>query len=150
MSRTVNGSVRGINGADGAKGDAGATGAPGAKGEKGEKGENGEKGDTGASGPKGDKGLDSDAPRVVSAGDLRGFALAPKGDNGDTSDNGTLSFDTPPVAPTLGTKSLKFKSMTGKPVVVYLPLPSGYNATTGPRPLLGEVTKASYGSLIHT
>jgi hypothetical protein len=80
---------------------------------------------------------------------MHGFTLAPKGDNGSTEDNGTLSFETPPVAPTLGTKSLKFTSTTGRPVVVYLPLPSGYSAQTGPLPLLGEVTKASYGTLIH-
>ena len=113
----------------------------------------GAKGEPGATGPKGDKGdrgLDSDDPRLVTAGNLRGFTLAPKGDNGSATDNGTVSFATPPVAPTLGSKSLKFTSTTGKPVVVYAPLPSGYDAAAGPRPLLGEVTKISYGSLIHT
>src|SRR5262245_3803819 len=121
-----------------------SAGAPGSKGDKGDRGERGDRGE------KGDRGLDSDDPRVVSAGNLRGFTLAPKGDNGDTAENGTVSFAAPPVAPTLGTKSLKFTSTTGKPVVVYLPLPSGYDAVNGPRPLLGEVTKVSYGSLIHT
>jgi hypothetical protein len=113
----------------------------------------GAKRDPGATGPKGekgDRGLDSDDPRLVTAGNLRGFTLAPKGDNGSTTDNGTVTFAAPPVAPTLGTKSLKFTSENGKPVVVYLPLPSGYDAVNGPRPLLGEVTKVSYGSLIHT
>ena len=86
----------------------------------------------------------------MTAANLRGFTLAPKGDNGSTTDNGTVGFATPPVAPTLGSKSLKFTSDNGKPVVVYLPLPSGYDAVNGPRPLLGEVTKVSYGSLIHT
>ena len=81
---------------------------------------------------------------------MRGFTLAPKGDNGSTTDNGTLSFEAPPVAPTLGSQALKFTSTTGGPVVLYLPLPSGYHPVNGPRPLLGEVTKASYGSLIHT
>src|SRR5262245_18195648 len=98
--------------------------APGSKGVKGDRGSRGERGDRGE---KGDRGLDSDDPRVVSAGNLRGFTLAPKGDNGDTAENGTVSFEAPPVAPTLGTKSLKFTSTTGKPVVVYLPLPSGYD-----------------------
>jgi hypothetical protein len=121
-----------------------SAGAPGSKGDKGDRGEKGERGE------KGDRGLDSDDPRTLIAGNLRGFTLAPKGDNGDTADNGTLSFEQPPVAPTLGTKSLKFTSTTGKPVVVYAPLPSGYDAVNGPRPLLGEVTKVSYGTLIHT
>jgi hypothetical protein len=131
VQRKLNTTVSGSAAAPGAKGDAGATGA---KGEKGE---------------KGDRGLDSDDPRLVTAGNLRGFTLAPRGDNGNTAETGTLSFEQPPVAPTLGTKSLKFTSTTGKPVVVYAPLPSGYDAVDGPRPLLGEVTKISYGSLIH-
>ena len=136
VQRKLNTTVSGSSAAtSGAKGDAGASGAQGPKGEKGD---------------KGDRGLDSDDPRLVTAGNLRGFTLAPKGDNGSATDNGTVGFDTPPVAPTLGSKSLKFTSDNGKPVVVYLPLPSGYDAVNGPRPLLGEVTKVSYGSLIHT
>jgi len=121
----------------------------GARGERGEQGPAGPQGEQGPAGPQGEPGLAADQPRTVTAADLRGFTLAPKGDNGSTTDNGTLSFETPPVAPTLGAKSLKFTSSTGKPVVVYLPLPSGYDPINGPRPLLGEVTKVSYGSLIH-
>jgi hypothetical protein len=122
------------------------------KGEKGEKGDPGPtlQGSAPQKGDKGDAGLDSDQPRAVSADALRGFTLAPKGDNDDATANGTVDFATPPVAPTLGTKSLHFKSDTGKPVVVYAPLPSGYNGATGPRPLLAELTKVSYGSLIHS
>ena len=128
VQRKLNTTVSGSAVAAGAKGDPGVTG---------------QKGD------KGDRGLDSDDPRLVTGANLRGFTLAPKGDNNDAAANGTLTFEQPPVAPTLGSKSLKFTSTTGKPVVVYAPLPSGYNAVDGPRPLLGEVTKISYGSLIH-
>jgi Collagen triple helix repeat (20 copies) len=135
--------VAGKDGAQGPKGDAGATGPKGDRGDSGPQGPKGDKGD------RGDKGDAADEPRVVTANALRGFVLAPKGDNGDTSPNGTVGFDAPPVAPTLGTKSLKFTSDTGKPVVVYAPLPSGYDGVTGPRPLLAELTKVSYASLIH-
>jgi hypothetical protein len=124
-----------------------AAGAKGEKGDKGDIGPQGLKGDTGATGAS---GADADAPRLVDANHLNGFTPAPKGDNGDATDNGTIGFDTPPAAPTLGTKSLHLHSTNGKPVVVYLPLPSGYDGVNGPRPLLGELTKASYGSLIHT
>jgi hypothetical protein len=86
--------------------------------------------------------------RAVSA--LTPCLLAPKGDNGDTTDNGTVEFSKPPVPSTLGDSALKFTSSNGKPVVAYLPLPSGYDATKGPLPLLGDVTKVSYASLIHT
>jgi hypothetical protein len=121
------------------KGPAGPKGDTGAAGPKGDPGAAGAKGDKG---DKGDAGLDSDQPRVVTADDLHGFTLAPKGDNDDTTDNGTVGFDTPPVAPSLGTKALKFTSDTGKPVVAYAPLPSGHN------PLIAELTHASYESLI--
>jgi hypothetical protein len=144
VRRKLNTTISGSAGVPGAKGDTGATGAQGAKGETGAKGDKGDPGE------KGDRGLDSDDPRVVNTAKLRGFTLAPKGDNGSATDNGTLTFEEPPAAPTLGNKSLKFTSANGKPVVVYLPLPSGYDAVNGPRPLLGEVTKISYGSLIHT
>jgi hypothetical protein len=113
---------------------------PASQGERGQNGQNGQNGAPGAN------GLDSDFARTVTAGNLRGFTLAPKGDNGDTTDNGTLDFTTPPATPPLGTKSLEFKSTNGKPVVVYAGVPSSNAA----RPLLAELTKASYASLIHT
>jgi hypothetical protein len=120
------------------KGDAGPAGPKGAAGAKGDTGPKGDRGETGA------PGLDSDVPRVVDDAHLRGFILAPAGDNGDTSDNGTVSFATPPVAPSLGTQALKFTSTTGKPVVAYAPLPQGHN------PLIAELTHASYESLIES
>ncbi|MEA2390132.1 MAG: hypothetical protein QOK31_241, partial [Solirubrobacteraceae bacterium] len=60
--------------------------------------------------------------------------------------NGTLAFTTPPAAPPLGTKALEFTSTNGKPVVTYAGVPTADAA----RPLLAELTKASYASLIHT
>ena len=116
-------------------------GTAGSKIDVGVKGDTGAKGDRGATGAP---GLDSDIPRVVDGTNLRGFILAPTGDNGDTSDNGTVSFATPPVAPSLGRQALKFTSTTGKPVVAYAPLPQGHN------PLIAELTHASYESLIES
>jgi hypothetical protein len=121
--------------------------SPGPQGARGDRGEKGEKGDPGASGATGASGADADQPRTIQAGALRGFTLAPKGDNDDATDNGSVTFAAPPVDSTLGTRALRFVSDNGRPVVVYLPLPSGYSPT-GTRPLLGELTKASYGSLI--
>jgi Collagen triple helix repeat (20 copies) len=144
---------RGEQGPQGERGPAGPQGERGEQGPQGEQGPVGPQGEIGPAGPQGasgQNGLDSDRPRVIGGQNLRGFTLAPNGDNGDSSPNGTLSFATPPAAPTLGDKALKFTSTTGRPVVLYLPLPSGYDAANGPRPLLAEVTKASYGSLIHT
>ena len=132
------------SGAQAAIRNGGKTGARGAKGDTGPAGAKGDTGPAGAKGDKGDAGLDSDQPRVVDAGNLRGFTLAPKGDNEDTTDNGTVGFATPPAAPSLGTKALKFTSGNGKPVVVYAPLPEGHH------PLIAELTHASYESLIES
>jgi hypothetical protein len=108
-------------------------------------GEHGVNGQNGANGANGANGLDSDFARTVTAANLRGFTLAPKGDNGDTTDNGTLAFTAPPAAPPLGSNALEFTSITGKPVVAYAGVPTSDAA----RPLLAELTKASYASLIH-
>jgi len=116
------------------------TGAQGPQGASGPQGTAGPKGDAGQ---RGSNGLDSDQPRTVTASDLNGFTPAPKGDNGDTADNGTIGFTAPPVAPSLGSRSLEMTTANGKPVVMYAPLPSGSQ-----RPLIGELTKASYGSLV--
>jgi hypothetical protein len=121
----------------------------GPQGAKGDKGDKGDPGTAGGNGGNGANGLDSDQPRVVQAGALRGFTLPPGGDNGATTDNGTVSFEAPPAPSTLGNRAMRFQSANGKPVAVYLPFPSGYSPA-GPRPLLGELTKVSYGSMIHT
>jgi hypothetical protein len=141
FNRLTPGVQRLISGHSAASLDASA-GATGPRGDTGPKGDAGAKGDAGPKGDAGAAGLDSDAARVVDENHLHGFTLAPNGDNGDTSANGTAGFDTPPVAPSLGTKALKLTASTGKPVVMYAPLPEGHN------PLIAELTHASYESLI--
>jgi hypothetical protein len=144
--------AKGDTGAAGAKGDTGATGATGAKGDTGAAGA---KGDTGATGAKGDTGaagkdgLNSDVPRDVTAAGLRGWTLAPKGDNPDPTDNGTLTFEAAPVASPLGANALKMVTTTGRNVAAYLPLPVGYAAPfqAGSHPKLSELTTAGYTSL---
>jgi hypothetical protein len=129
---------------------AGTTGATGPKGDTGAKGDTGPKGDRGVAGAP---GLDSDQPRVVDANNLRGFTLAPNGDNGDTTANGTVGFATPPVAPPLGSQALKFTSDTGKTVAAYAFADTGAtspSAVNPADPAIAELTHASYASLIHT
>jgi hypothetical protein len=117
--------------------------AIGAKGDAGPKGDTGPKGDRG---PAGAPGLDSDAVRVVGSGELRGFTLAPGG-------HGTLTFDTPPVTPPLGSKALKFTSGDGGPVEAYAFADTGATspgAASPADPSIAELTHASYASLIET
>jgi hypothetical protein len=119
----------------------------GAIGPRGDTGPKGDKGDAGAAGP------DSDAARVVDENHLHGFALAPNGDNGATSPNGAVEFATPPVAPPLGTRALKFTSDTGKTVVAYAFADTGATspgAVNPADPAIAELTHAGYASLIHT
>jgi hypothetical protein len=147
--------AQGIQGLKGDKGDTGAQGIQGLKGDKGDtgaqgiqgvQGVQGEKGDTGAAGKD---GLNSDVPRDVTAAGLRGWTLAPKGDNPDPTDNGTLTFEAPPVASPLGANALKMVTTTGRNVAAYLPLPVGYAAPfqAGSHPKLSELTTAGYTSL---
>lgn len=115
----------------------------GAKGDTGPKGDPGPKGDRGATGAP---GLDSDIPRVVDSSNLRGFVLAPNG-------HGTLTFDTPPVAPPLGSQALKFTSSDGRPVEAYAFADAGAtspSAASPADPSIAELTHASYASLIET
>jgi Collagen triple helix repeat (20 copies) len=130
----------GVDGKDGVDGQDGADGRDGADGANGANGTNG---------ANGQDGLSSDTPRVVMTGDLRGWTLQPRGDGGDTSDNGTLIFGTPSATPPLGASALNFTAVTGKTVVAYLPLPAGTVAAfaTGPHPKLNELTTAGYSSL---
>lgn len=132
-------------GATGPAGKEGPEGKPGAPGEKGET----ITGPTGPTGPQGNPGLNSGEPRVVTAENLLGWTLAPKGDNGDTSDNGTLSFATPPNPSALGASALRMEAVNGKPVVAYAPFPgAGVTGSGTDHPLLKELTSADYESLI--
>jgi hypothetical protein len=129
-------------------------------------GPQGPKGDPGGNGGKGDKGdagangLDSDQPRTVTDGSLRGFTLAPYGDNStvdgrgteNTAPNGTITFEAPPTPSALGTKAMRMTSKDGDPstdpdagrtVVAYAPLPVGTD-----KPLLRELTTADYESYV--
>lgn len=151
---------QGPKGEKGDKGDTGNTGPQGPQGPTGNTGPagpTGPTGPTGPQGPQGNPGLNSGEPRVVTETSSWGWKLATYGDNSQTPEpgypsgrgsepanvvNGTLEFTTPPVAPALGTQSLKMTTTAGHPVVAYLPLPIG-NA-----PLLSELTSAGYDSLV--
>ena len=124
-------------------------GKDGVDGVGGKDGADGEDGADGRDGVDGAAGLDSDTPRLVLVDTLRGWRLAPNGDGGDTTPNGTLIFGTPSVAAPLGASALSLTAGTGKTVVAYLPLPAGAAAAfaTGPHPRLSELTTASYASL---
>jgi hypothetical protein len=140
----------GTNGAAGEEGDSGPAGAAGASGANGANGAVGAKGDQGEKGEKGDS--DAVAATLVTASALSGWTLAPMGDNDDKTDNGTLTFETPPASSgitpgttsVLGSQALKMTTnSTGKPVVAYLPLPIGND-----NPLLSSLTVAGYSSLV--
>jgi hypothetical protein len=135
----------------GPQGPAGKEGPEGKTGAEGKTGPQGPQGETvvGPQGPQGPAGLNSGEPRVVTESNLFGWTLAPKGDNGDTSDNGTLSFTTPPNPSALGSNALRMEAVTGKPVVAYDPFPGAGVPNSGTdHPLLKELTAASYESLI--
>lgn len=127
-------SAQSLNGAQGTQGAQGAQGAQGTRGNDG---------------AAGAAGLDSDQPRVVTADSLQGFTLAPKGDNGDTTDNGVTEFSAPPVASNLGSKALHMTTTAGKSVVVYA-LNQGADPGSTQRYALGELTHASYASLVNS
>ncbi len=140
-----NSKLPGPAGKDGSDGKAGADGKPGPAGPQGQQGET----VVGPQGPQGPAGLNSGEPRIVTASNLFGWTLAPKGDNGDTSDNGTLSFSTPPNPSALGTNALRMEAVNGKPVVAYAPFPgAGVTGSGTDHPLLKELTSADYESLI--
>jgi hypothetical protein len=143
MNRLTNGVQRILKSAGGQ-----STGVSGPVGPAGPKGDTGAGGPQGPKGDKGADGLDSDAVRTITADHLGPFSLAPMGDNGDTSDNGTIAFGTPPVPGPLGDQALEMTSSNGKPVVVYAYKAS--SPTDPANPVIGELTHASYASLIHT
>jgi Collagen triple helix repeat (20 copies) len=128
-------------GETGAKGDTGAKGATGATGDAGLPGDPGATGATGVTGATGATGASSDALRSVTAANLNGFVLAPNGDNGDTTPNGTLSFVAASDAPK-GANVLDMQTTTGKSVVAYLPSAAGR--------LLSELTSFGYASKVIT
>lgn len=145
----------GKTGETGPQGPNGATGPQGPKGEDavdgpaGPTGPQGPQGPQGPAGPQGPQGLNSGEPRVVTTENLFGWTLAPKGDNGDTSENGLLSFQTPPNPSALGNNALRMEAVNGKPVVAYIPFPGFGEPNSGTdHPLLKELTAASYESLI--
>jgi hypothetical protein len=140
---------KGATGADGAQGVRGPKGDPGLKGDTGATGDTGPQGDPGAPGGKGDTGAkgdpgsdgapgaDSDDIRTVTAADMHGFVFAPNGDDGDTTPNGSVSFDAVTGAPK-GANVLDMQTTTGRGVVVYLPVAAGR--------LLSELTSFGYAS----
>jgi hypothetical protein len=149
---------KGSKGDHGEKGDQGSTGEKGEKAEKGDDGAKGDRGDDGAKGDKGDQGdqgavgtdgLGSDVPRDVIDSKLRGWTLAPKGDSGSSTDNGTLTFEAPPVSAPLGSGALRMVTSNGKTVAAYLPLPAGTAPAFAPgvHPKLSDLTTAGYSSL---
>jgi hypothetical protein len=133
-----------------------AAAIPGQSGTAGTNGTNGANGAAGAAGEPGADGLNSGDPRVVTAGDLSGWLLAPYGDNSvvdgrgpdDGSDDGVLNFTQPPVSD-LGENALEMKTENGKTVVAYIPFPGATTATQEDNPRLRELSTASYSSLIH-
>lgn len=126
-----------------------SVGVPGPQGKEGAPGKPGSDGKNGAEGSEGKPGLNSGEPRVITGTNLQGWTLAPKGDNGDPADNGTLAFTTPPTPSSLGTSALEMTAVTGKPVVAYAPFPGGGLPNSGnDHPLLKELTTATYESLI--
>ena len=75
----------------------------------------------------------------MTAANLNGFVLAPNGDNGDTTPNGTVSFVAASDAPK-GSNVLDMQTITGKNVVAYLPSAAGR--------LLSELTSFGYASKV--
>jgi Collagen triple helix repeat (20 copies) len=125
----------GIDGETGAAGETGAPGAPGATGATGATGAAGTEGTPGA------PGADSNVIRPVTQATLNGFVLAPNGDNGAATPNGTVSFAAAADA-TRGSGVLDMETLTGKSVVAYLPAAAGR--------LLSELTSFGYASKVIT
>lgn len=112
-------------------------------GSAGTQGQQGQPGQPGANGAAGADGLDSGDPRVVTADDLRGWQLLPRGTNPDPSDNGVVGFALGPATPPLGTGSLRMRTDNGKNVSAVVPLREGNDL-----PRLEELTTATYSSYV--
>ncbi len=141
----------GRDGRDGSKGDPGPVGPQGPQGPQGPKGD---PGPVGPQGPKGDPGLqgppglNSDHPRVVTAANLHGWELLPRGGtSNDTADNGSVEFVDGPGTSTdpLGQRALRFYSANGRKVAARVPLPVGKLPEK-----LWDLTTASYATYVVT
>ena len=126
-----------------APGNQGESGSAGAAGANGTNGANGTAGANGANGANGADGADSQAPRPVTAEDLQGFQLLPRGTNPDPSDNGEVSFVVGPDLPPLGTGSLRLLTNNGKNVTAVVPLRAGND-----KPKISELTTATYSAYV--
>jgi Collagen triple helix repeat (20 copies) len=149
--------TKGKKAASGSNGSQGGNGANGSQGDHGDKGDRGDKGEHGDNGPKGDggpqgmpgqqgaPGADSNDVRPITPANLKGFVLAPDGDNtpafggSDAHGNGSVTFEAVAGAP-LGSKVLDMKTTTGKSVVTFLPAAAGR--------LLSELTSFGYASKV--
>lgn len=139
-------------GRDGQDGRDGSKGNPGERGLKGDTGDTGPIGPVGLQGPKGDTGLqgppglNSDHPRVVTATNLQGWELRPRGGtSNDPADNGEVTFVDAPGTDTdpLGTRVLKLYSENGRKVAARIPLPVGRLSES-----LWDLTTASFATYI--
>jgi|GEM_PF-5500806 len=126
-------------------GKPGPQGPQGPKGDPGPVGPQGPKGDPGLQGPP---GLNSDHPRVVTAANLHGWELLPRGGtSNDTADNGSVEFVDGPGTSTdpLGQRALRFYSANGRKVAARVPLPVGKLPEK-----LWDLTTASYATYVVT
>lgn len=121
----------------------GTAGAAGQAGTNGTNGTNGAAGADGEDGTDGTNGLDSNQPRVVTAGNLQGWQLLPRGTNPDPSDNGVVAFANAPATEPLGTSALRMRTDNGKNVSAIVPLPVGNQP-----PRVEELTSATYASYV--
>ncbi len=144
----------GAPGAQGPQGEAGQTGPAGTAGPAGADGDDGADGADGADGDDGDDGddgadgadgLDSGTPRVVTASNLQGWQLLPRGTNPDPSDNGVIEFADAPATEPLGTSALRMNTVNGKNVSAVIPLPT---ANAGDFPRLEELSTATFSSYV--
>lgn len=126
----------------GGQGEAGTQGAAGSNGAAGAAGADGA---DGADGTNGTNGADSQAPRPVTAGNLRGFELLARGTNPDPSDNGVIEFVAGPATPPLGASSLRMFTQNGKNVSAIVPLREGND-----KPTISELTTATYSAYVNT
>jgi len=122
----------------------GENGARGPQGPRGQAGQNGQNGQNGQPGQPGANGIDSTTPRPVTAANLRGWQLLPRGTNRDPSGNGVIGFAGGPAVPPLGTDSLRMKTDNGKNVSAIIPLREGNT-----KPTISELTTSSFWAYVN-